>query len=630
MPQTNIFSYNSAGLITGKFDYDTDKFQLFLNDSSVAIRFVKPSQTRHKTWYHKHIDTNIFKVATNKHGEKYLVTYVVSGAARTFWRQSVLGMSENRFLSSRRQPILSPLTSKRGAGFNEMGEKFAAHLSKLLGIPFDRRNIHSDSTFFANLRSTAKFFEKNPNYWDEGTPIEFFSNPFMRSKTNRDWLVPALVEHDKVDLFPNLSYEDRAYGVSTLRWYGKRGLSYATIHSKTVDEFIGNMVYKSYLKSDEDLQAIKEYPLSLGVLSNINLHMGAKQAIDDGYIDFFRNDMTEIPYGWGYVVQFLLSALPISDAGRVMNFMRLMAEAETTIKKDPHRIARHAFFVRNAQDTLITNLKTIPVTHRRTFAKRFFAFLEQDMEQVAVAQREEPDWIEKAAYSFERSYALVCVLGAVATDEVKTCLSTAKELFGVDLSKGMHFKLVERADPEFAYFNLDKRGGIFVHPSPYGSNENYKDSDKVLKSLLSNYSQLGYLAKKVYNPALIKSLEVMGEKVSYPLLPAGVEASLKKAAEKIDVELERLGVESTPQNRFLYLTLPSHLSRYKINWKFFLLGITGSEEIALFKKAGILSKRELSEWGEAAAALPRDMYAELVRDAVGEPSALEQPVAITF
>lgn len=634
MPQTNMYSFNNDGLITGELDFGSDKNQLFINDSSAAIRFVKPAQTQHGSWYHKHIDTNIFKVVPNKHGEKYLVAYLASGKVNAFWRQSAFALAQNRFLQSK--PIILFSSERARTSNDDMGKMLVAHLSKLLGFSVERRSSLSDATFFSSLRETAKFVEQHPNYWDEGTPIEILCNPFMRSKTNRDWLVPALVEHDKIAMFTNnLNFSDRAFGAVTLRWDGPRGLSQATTHSRTVDEFIESMVYKSYLKADEDLQAIKDYPLSLGVFSNINLHMGAKQAIDEGYVEFFRDDISKIPYAWGDVTQFLLSSLPTSEVGKVLDFVKKVIEVETTSlakPKSPFQNEKTApgkqkpppnrYTIQYSQDNLIRHLKTVPMRNRRSVAEEFLTILSKDIEDVEAAEYGKNGWVMNATKAFNVAYAKVCVLGAATDGEVETCLSAAQELFGVDLREGAFFSLKTRDDNAFSYFNLDRE--LFAVQLAYGANKNYKDSDKVFRSLLGDYSGFGYLAKKMSNTPLINSLRVMGETSTNPALPPLVEAALKKAAAKIDVELEKLGIERTPHNRFLYLTLPPHVRRYKINWKFYHAGITDSEEIWMFKKAGLRSKRALTDWGAAAASLPRDMYLELLRDAAGIPPVRTQ------
>jgi hypothetical protein len=64
----------------------------------------------------------------------------------------------------------------------------------------------------------------------------------------------------------------------------------------------------------------------------------------------------------------------------------------------------------------------------------------------------------------------------------------------------------------------------------------------------------------------------------------------------------------------IYLEADPHSVKFKTNWRYYDLGVP-ADEVSLYKKAGIKSKRDVTFWLETRKSLPTDMYKELLKDA---------------
>lgn len=84
--------------------------------------------------------------------------------------------------------------------------------------------------------------------------------------------------------------------------------------------------------------------------------------------------------------------------------------------------------------------------------------------------------------------------------------------------------------------------------------------------------------------------------------------ALKLGAEVIDIALHKLGRETSPENRYSYLTMSDPHRNYENTWFYYDLGVTEVGKITALKEAGITDVGEILTYAQ----LPDEMFYEII------------------
>ena len=582
-----------------------DTHVLFLNDSSLVIRQERRSEGMHGGYYHKVLNTYIYKAYTNRHGERYLRSFKVTKNGLTF-SNGLADLRRDHFLYS----------SASGGGFHckEMVEVIEKHLSKILGFNF---------SYQPHPKLTAKL-----EYEVDGNAPEFLLYPFLRKQENRDFLM-SLLDEDKTR-----TVKSEVSTVLNFDWKGVRGLNFACRNSNTIEDFIKCIAYKSAIRTDDDLKCLMANPSLLRVFSHIDLKMGAKEAMERGYTEVFHDSYQYMTIPELYGFRFLLANLPKDRTIEVLDLVNKLAsfrkeqEHSGVIDNLTAFIANQNSYsysaVRNGiKGQLQSFLKLVPLSKRREFALTFFEEFKKDYTNTEKKWKEMSTLksVDRLKWSNHRNDCFVKVMDAylkaysakflktITSDSTAKCVETAMDLFGVDISEDSTLKTgvitVEELDATIAYYDF----------RDHVSERFNRNQPKTLFGLFKSNSEVNDVwNNSFFGPSQPVFAEYMGMRgFSRLIFASDLDKTLKKIASKIDSELTKLGQETTPRTRMIFLESSSWDRKYKVNWRYYLLGVPVSE-VHLYKKAGIRSKRDITFWLESKESLPDETYKELLND----------------
>ena len=586
MPKNSGYSFTVEGPFQFKdhniFDLalGASIWTVFLNESSVVIERCSPKESMDgKGRFYNKTNRTIFKVKETPHGEKYLMLYDVSKKMGLTCLVSSQDIHINVSVFLPKSNFISVCS--------EMSELIHQHLSKLLGIELDPNGKEWAS--LSRGSHPLHVFRQDESYWSGAKMApELLFYPFMRKQENREFL-RTLLTTDK-----NASFFSRQTDL-TLKWEGIRGIGWGIRNCVTLEEFIRALSFKSAVQTKEDVEAIIDNPDSLRMFANLDLGMGAKEAISSGCVTSVEENLTILSGEWLQVTRFLLTYLPKHEKQAVFDLLTRVASHPSSKKR------RHKLAVR-------LELNIVPMKKRHSFAK----ILLQECQKSNLYEDMDPS-IEKcqilpldlrAAIAQTWYYAYFTT---IPEDSVSRCIKAAEELFGVDLKVKNGYFIEENL--------FDTPLGVFFLSHPHFGKEE-TDGDYLLRTLFSDEK-----LRMKYKPSIamcVRDYLPKGYQQSATAVEAGVlEVLLRKFAAKIDAALVKLDVACNPVNRIIYLKAQPSNRDYKNSWRYYSLGITDATTIYKFKQAGFTSKADIREWLELRDTLPNDVYLELLDTAAG-------------
>lgn len=596
----NPYVFNSEGV----HDYkeldpvrSSSIFAVFLRDSALVIEEKIKANGMNGGYYYKRLSTRIYKVQTNKNGERYLRVLRKTGTG------VFLSVRVNEL--ARADRFLYAYRGGKSEYCKEMIQLIEGHLSKILGFKFTHGPLPT-----VDDPETGNY---SPDY---------LYYPFYRDASNKEFVQKFLIANRK----PNLAfYEVR--DASNLSLTGRRGLQTALRGAKTQDDFVKNMVYKSSVKTAEDIQQIINSPHLLSLFSRIDLRVGAKEAVSCGLVYVFENYtdyMTDSEY---HSFKFMLSNLPKEKVAEVFKLVLRLAkfrkerEANASLKSDLTNLNRFNYGSSCAGhvNQLLKSFQQISPKNRRKFAMAFWEEFRKSYlhsEEIFIPLSEPPknrikreaggreieDNFVKVADVFMEAYAKTH-LSSIPEGAKERCVKIAMEFFGQDISQSneitFHKADIPALNVVVEYVNFHRIG--------YSTNNN-------LLTFLTRNSATKQLFEDrlIFNP--IKHL--LSHHLLDPsdgMLVSDLEHILMKVVLKIDEELVRIGQPLTPSNRMIYLQSTERDRKFKINWKYYSLGVP-PDEVSTYRVAGICSKRDISFWIETKNSVPEEMYRELLND----------------
>ena len=600
-----LFDYQTAK----EYDFATPVFTLFLNDSSLVIKEEKRVRGLNRGWFYKHIQTNYYRCHTNKHGEKYL-TVSMKATSGLDYSQSSGSLHYDRFLYELPD-------SKRYCA--EMIAMIESHISKLLGFTF---------AYKPAPESGEDVWYEEEAAWE--TAPETLCYPFLRVKDNQEWMMSILQENAA------RRNESTLADASGLRWDGPRGLVSAWRSSETKEEFIANMVYKSAIKTEADLECLMADPSLMRLSSNTNLKMGVKEAVDKGYAAVFKDAYKYMSFYELHGFRFLLSNLPNHMTVKALDFgvqlvkFRKEQEAAGLVEnlcKLVEKNGSHSLKSALNQGPVHKFFKLVPASDKQQFAVSFFEEFQKSYflthkKCVSLKELETFDWKEhqadffiKVMDSWLKVYAAM-YLKTTTSDSIEQCSDTAVELFGVDLSKDKTLttgiSVVEELDVSVHYYDFRKH--VSAKKSRFGYQEMTEPKN------LFNLFRKGHGLSSIWisafdNPSSIIFKDYLQEfDYSLLILASDLEKIFRKIAVTIDKELVKVGQPLTPENRMFYLEGRHEQTRYKSSWRYYHMGVP-VKETPLYKKAGFKSKKDILYWLDLRENLPTDIYEEFLNDA---------------
>lgn len=569
--KTKILSFTQKGLYdfqaTEDHDYVTPIYTLFLNESSLVIRSKRRNYGSNKGFYYKSLGSLTYKVQANQHGEKYLrvLHKTGTGVMLTVEAEALSRSDLYAFPSGEKSLAESDLYARpaiRSPFCDEMIHLIEQHMSKLLGFKFVYGPVPVDDD--------PELGRYSPDY---------LCYPFYRDTTNKEFVLRLLNENKKPDT--------ESYGIRKdfrVRFDGVRGVNQALRNSKTQHEFIANMVYKSYVKTNEDVQQIIDFPKLLSTFSKIDLRVSATEAVDRGLVDVFQNYSDYMTISEFYSFKFMVANLPKPKVSEALDLAVRLAdfrkekELKTRLKAHIKELDRFSYgsSCNGHVNSLISYFQQIPPKDRQKFAITFWEEFRKDYLESERNFLPDSEWSKEdrsggrnVGQNFVKvfdvhmnTYASIYLASAPLKGK-ESCLNTAMELFGQDLSQYQEIAF-DTAKIEGLNFSIEHVSFLDLS---YSTNGN-------LLSLCIHNDE----TKKFFNDAMIFSpiKHMFVEHLNVPnfsgVLVSDLEQILRKIAGKIDLELLRLGQSLTVQNRIIYLQSTAKDRKFKINWKFYSLG----------------------------------------------------------
>ena len=614
----------------GAFDYKNvnrddpvgEIFTLFLRDSSLVIRKDRKALGRNGGYYYKTLETMIYTAHENHHGEKYLKVYRKTNVGQIF-RVDTPALKYDHFMYS----------SDSGGGFHckEMTQTIENHMSKILGFTFTYKPCPNTSVEYWNTKNDE---------WNS-TP-DALCYPFLRNRKNRIFLQQLLLEDEKRSLISEIIEN------TNLNYVGVRGWANAARHSNSPEEFITNMVYKSSVRTAEDVQCLLNNPHLLRVFSFMDLRMGAKRALELGYAQTFHDFHEYMSIHELLCFKFLLQNLPISTTVAVLDLaVQLATYRAAKHHEDPLNPNADISLIRLVEDQsqyaytsiqhgnagyLASSLRNVPVSSRREFAVSFWeefkaAYLltERSWEERYSTFSSVRRWSDDrhkcfvpALHVFMKTYAQKYLV-TIPDGSIERVKETALELFGVDLESYATVK-TERATVS----DLDVTVDYYNFQDHLGWKPNQPEEISIFTQFRKQRDLLwAHWDNATFTVPFTIFRDYLGLHGSgHMMLASKLEQVLRKFAEIIDAELTKLGQEVNVKNRNLFLAADISDRKYKYNWRYYHLGVSG-DEVRLYKKAGIKNKKDVLFWLESKRSMPHELYKELLNDAAG----VETPVS---
>lgn len=604
----------------GSYDYaspsmdnqDEEIYTLFLNDSSLTVRLQKMVGTLDSGYYYKTFFYYNYNVKTNAHGEKFLSVYRKTDKGLCF-SNGFQEIGDNQFLYKNSQ---SDIFNARGSKFcEEMVKAIEDHLTLLLGFDFK----------YAVLPT------RSDDDWYEGGEVAFYNTPealcfpFLRDKANRDF-VSSLLKEDHARLSESLMNT-----LIKLEGNGTRGLTEALRNSKTKSDLIRSLVYKSALKTDEDIAFLIENPTFLRVFSTFDMKMGAKEATAQGYAKILNNAHHYMTVPEVLTFQFLLRNLPKDQTAEVLTLITHLANFRASqqingvVENLPHmvdqQIKEHFSIQHTWRKQLFWYFRTLPVADRKGFAVRF---LKEFKAEYAKTEEQYALRINLPSDVYNRSECFTNVMDAYIrtysdkyiktspADSLDRCVSAAMELFGVDLSEDRSL-----ASDSIAVKELDTTLNYYDFSNQVFKRLHRDDRKNFFYMIRMDVEAYAIWSHKLFNPANIIFADYVNtySPIDF-ILASDLEKMLRKIAAKIDAGLVKVGQPVSPENRMIYLEANAHARKFKTNWRYYHLGVS-VDEVPLYKKAGFKSKKDITFWLETKASLPSEVYSELLKTAAG-------------
>lgn len=595
----NPYVFNSEGV----HDYKKENnpvspiiFTIFLRNSALVIEEKIKATGMNGGYYYKRLSTRIYKAQTNKHGERYLRVLHKTGSG------VMLSTNVNQLASDR---FLYAYKDGQSEYCNEMIQLIENHLSKILGFKFAHGQLRTEDD-----PETGHF-----------TP-DYLYYPFYRDPSNKDFVQKFLTANKK----PNLAFYERR-DLSKLASTGSRGLQQALRGAKTQEDFIKNMVYKSSVKTVEDVQQIIDCPQLLSFFSSFDLRVGAKEADSRGLVSIFENYSDYMTGSEYYSFKFMLSNLSKEKVSGVLELALRLAkfrkekEASANLKSDLTNLNRFNYgsSCSGNVNQLVKSFQQVVPKDRRKFALVFWEEFRKDYlksEENFIPHSEPPkkslkrdtggreleNNFIKVADVFMRAYARTRLV-SIPKGAKESCMKIAMDLFGQDVSQISEITFqkakVTELDVLVEYVNFHRLG--------YSTNKN-------LLTLLTHNSE----TKKFFEEGLIYSpiKHLLSHQLldnSDGMLVSDLEQILTKVALKIDEALEKIGQPLTASNRMIYLRSTERDRKFKTNWRYYSLGVP-PDEVSTYKVAGIRSKKDIDFWIETKNSVPEEMYRELLND----------------
>lgn len=615
----------------GVFDYQTAEdhdffmpvFTLFLNESSLVVKEEKKAEGLNGGWFYKHLSTRTYRSYTNKHGEKYLVVSMKTSDGRVF-SKSANNLHDDPFLYK----------TVEGKSYCEaMIAMIENHITKLLGFTFTYKVVPE--------------IGEDDDVWYEGevgweTAPETLCYPFLRDKDNKEWMMSVLKENHARREESAVAY------ASTLRDDGPRGLVAAWRSSKTPEDFIRSMVYKSAIQTTADLECLITDPSLIRLFSNLNLKMGAKEALDKGYVAIFKDSykFMSIPELYGF--KFLLDNLPKGMTVQALDLASRLAEFRKNqpIFEDDDMLCKLVEFqdktswrspLSGTTGIVQKYLKFIPASDRQRFAVAFLedfkaAYLSTE-EGYALAGKIEDlkSWEHTNACFIPVMDSLMKVHTSIyLKSQTSDCLARTEaasiELFGVDISLDTSLSTgsawIEKFNTTVYFYDFAKHVSEEIGSFGYQGTSEPKNLFKLFRS---SYDTSPLWMSVFYRPACqifrnyLPTFDYGRSGTSRFVLASDLEMVFREIAAKIDKALLKVGQLPTPENRMLYMEARYEDKKYKSSWRYYQMGVP-VDETPLYKKAGFKSKKDILYWLGLRATLPVGMYKEFLNDAAGTTS----------
>jgi hypothetical protein len=596
----NPYVFNSEGVHDYKKETDplsSSIFAVFLRDSALVIEEKIKANGMNGGYYYKRLSTRIYKAQANKHGERYLRVLRKTGSG------VMLSVRTNELARSDR--FLYAYKEGQSDYCAEMIELIEEHLSRILGFKFTHGPLPTVDD------------PENGHY----SP-DYLYYPFYRDSSNKVFAQKFLIANKK----PNLAFYEQQE-VSNLPLTGRRGLQAALRRSKTQDDFVRNMVYKSSVKTAEDVQQLIDSPQLLSLFAKIDLRLGAKEAVSCGLAYVFENYNDYMTASEYYAFKFMLSNLPKNKVPEVFTLALRLAkfrkekEVSVNLKFDITNLNRFNYGSSCAGNVnqLVKSFQQVSPKDRRQFAMAFWEEFQTDylrseknfiphseqpkkrLKKEGVGREIEINFI-KVADVFMKAYAKTR-LASIPEGAKESFGKVAATFFGQDISQ---FSEATFHKAEIAELNVSMEYVSF-HRLGYSTNGN-------LLALLARNSE----TKKFFDDGLIFSpiKHLLSHHLldySDGMLVSDLEQILMKAVLKIDEGLLKVGQPLTSSNRMIYLQSTERDRKFKSNWRYYSLGVS-PDELSTYKVAGIRTKKDISFWIETKNSVPEEMYRELLND----------------
>jgi hypothetical protein len=603
LAETNVpHVFNAKGV----YDYanpdplDPFLFTVFLRKSAVVVEYKIRAEKSKGGHYYKRLYTWVYNVKTNKYNEKYLqVLHKTKTGVLLSETPNDLKHSDT-FLYSNESPIPKSIYSKSEVKSSslcpEMVTLIEAHLSKLFGFEIKQGKVPELDDPEAGVY----------------TP-EYLYYPFYRVPGNGDF-VKKLLDTNPLSSRPSSS---------SLRYSGYRGLNKALRNSKTKEELISNLVYKSYLKTSEDYEKIMGALELVQMFSHIDLKTSAVEAISQGLVDIFEYENEFMTQPEFLSFKFMLAYLPKEKVSEVLRLVKQLAvfrrENETIadLQRDIYQLNVFSFGHSCSGHSFQTakQLQQIARKDRQKFAVALWdefqkSYLESEQNFTPRQEQMKEDDGRKPENNFVKvADALVRAKTRISmysspSNQIEKCIKASLSLFGEDISScpEVIFGKARAEDLNIAveYVELKRLG--YSKNNNLITRLNHNDVTRSLLSEVSIYSDLSHI--------FVNHLQ-MGN--STYLTAHTLESILNEASLIIDAELVKIGRAATPQNRMIYLQTTASERKLKGNWKYYDLGVLPSE-VESYKTAGIKTKQDIMFWLETKRSLPPEMYEELLND----------------
>lgn len=604
-----IHTFNHLGVHDYKETYGTTDppiFTVFLRDSALVVEEKIKAEGINGGYYYKRASSLIYNVQTNKHGEKYLRVLKKTG------KGIVLSVDANEMGRS----DLYTWATGQNKHCDEMVTLIEEHLTKILGFKFAYGPVPQ-----VDDPETGHY---SPDY---------LCYPFYRSSGNKEFAQRLLAENRKSE--PDSFGMRHAFKIHLT---GSRGLYAALRNSKTQEEFVKNLVYKSYVKTEADFQMIVESPKLISTLSKIDMRVSVTEAVSRGLVDIFQSHNDYMTNSEFYSFKFLLSYLPKKRVSEVLDLasnlaaFRTSKDARIQLRTNINDMNRYGF--RNAcvgqANQIVTLLRKVPAKERQIFAVAFWeefqkSYRESENNYVPhsyMSKKERQEVGFKAAEmnfiqtvdAHMKAYARTH-LTKIEKNSKERCIATAQELFGQDITQKAGFtfetKYVEKLGLQLEYVSFkSQQSGMF---------------QKRFSNLISMISTTPETKDQIENALIFNPIQHILtnhtdiKTACRAMMISELEQIFRKTATVLDVELSKVGQAPTPENRIICLKSTARDRKFKVNWRYYSMGVS-PEEVPTYKTAGIRSKRDVLFWVDTKKSVPKEMYDELLHDlAYGSP-----------